>query len=472
MKINRRLTGLLLLSLVVVSALSAADRPEPVEIGDRRELFVDSFLIDRLEGVQLKLHPPLKTETVLECNEPWESPSVAYVTVIADDDRFRMYYRGSTGEEKATQVTCYAESEDGITWTKPNLGLFEANGSTENNIVWKQRPATHNFTPFKDTRPDIPAGERYKAIAYGRGGPGLGVFVSADGIHWEPLHDGRPVITQGKFDSQNLAFWDPNKQKYVAYYRILHQGVRAVALAESDDFLNWSEPKPIVVADPPEQFYTNATAPYFRAPHYYFAFPKRFQPRRQRLEDHPSRGISDAVFLSSRDGLHFDRTFREALIRPGREARNWGDRGTMPAWGLVQTSPDEMSLYITQHYRYETAHLKRCVFRLDGIASAHAGYDEGELVTRPLRFEGSRLVLNYSTSAAGSVRIELQQPDGTPIPGFTLADAPELFGDEIEEAYRWKKGPDVSSLSGQPVRLRFVLQDADLYSFRFDSDDQ
>ena len=90
-------------------------------------------------------------------------------------------------------------------------------------------------------------------------------------------------------------------------------------------------------------------------------------PDRARLGDHPERGISDALFLSSRDGVHFDRTFGAAFLRPGRDPLNWGDRSTMPAWGLVQTGPDEMSLYYSQHYRYPSAHLRRGVLRLDGI---------------------------------------------------------------------------------------------------------
>src|SRR5207253_2838729 len=129
-------------------------------------------------------------------------------------------------------------------------------------------------------------------------------------------------------------------------YRIFTDGVRAIAKAESDDFLHWGEPVAIDLGETPrEHFYTNATTPYFRAPHYYFAFPKRFVPDRKRLAEHNELGISEGVFLSSRDGLHFDRTFLEAFIRPGRDRLNWGDRSNMTAWGLLQTAPDEMSLY-------------------------------------------------------------------------------------------------------------------------------
>ncbi|HKB42409.1 MAG TPA: hypothetical protein VKD72_38640, partial [Gemmataceae bacterium] len=203
------------------------------------------------------------------------------------------------------------------------------------------------------------------------------------------------------------------------------------------------------------------------APHYYFAFPKRFVPGRKKLSDHSEQGISEGVFLSSRDGLRFDRTFLEAFLRPGPDPLNWGDRSTMPAWGLVPTGPAEMSIYFSQHYRYPSHHLRRGVLRLDGIASACAGYAGGELVSKPLRFRGKRLVLNYSTGATGSVKVEVQDEAGKPLPGFALADAPELYGDSVAEAYAWKTGTDVSALAGRAVRLRFVLKDADLYSYRF-----
>ncbi len=433
---------------------------DATDIGSRLELFVDARLIESIKGARLVMHEPLRMEKVLEFDRPWEGPTSAYVTVFRDGDGFRMYYRGSgAGDE----VTCTAESRDGIRWTKPELGLFEFQGSTKNNIVlMKPSKGTHNFAAFKDERPGCPAEERYKALA---GGP-LMAYVSADGLRWRLLAE-KPVLTKGAFDSQNLAFWDPDRKKYVAYIRIFTNKVRAVATAESDDFVAWSDPRPIDLGDtPPEHFYTNATLPYFRAPHYRFMFPKRFSPTR-RLPGSKEAGISEGVFLSSRDGVRFDRTFMEALIRPGPDPENWGDRSNMPAWGLVQTGPAEMSIYFSQHYRHPTAHLRRGVFRLDGIASARAGYDGGELVTRPLRFSGKNLILNTSTSASGSVRVEIQDASGGPLPGFTLGDSVELFGDGVAVAVSWKTARDVSSLSGRPVRLRFVLKDADLFSYRF-----
>lgn len=237
---------------------------------------------------------------------------------------------------------------------------------------------------------------------------------------------------------------------------------------ESDDFRRWTNPR-LISLEPstPEHLYTNATLPYFRNPRFYFAFPKRFKPNRRRLPGHEAKGVSEAVFLSSRDGIHFDRTFMEGWIRPGRDPRNWGDRSSMPAWGLLQTAEDEISVYFSQHYRFDTAHLLRGTLRLDGFASARAGHSGGELVTKPLSIRGRRLVLNYATGAGGSIRVEIQNRAGQPLSGFRLTDAHEFYGDAIDEAYRWNGGGDVSPLQGELVRLRFVLHDCDLYSHRF-----
>jgi hypothetical protein len=126
-----------------------------------------------------------------------------------------------------------------------------------------------------------------------------------------------------------------------------------------------------------------------------------------------------------------------------------------------------MSVYLNQDYAQPTAHLHRYSLRLDGFAALHADYQEGEMVTKPLKFLGNQLMLNYSTSAAGGIKIEIQDYTGNPIPGYSLAEAVEIIGNEISRAARWKSGSDVSSLAGQTVRLKFVMKDADLYAFQF-----
>ncbi|HLQ45087.1 MAG TPA: sialidase family protein, partial [Planctomycetaceae bacterium] len=214
-------------------------------IGSRREPFVDDYLIDKLTGsAKLQLQQPTPREVVLTADKPWEGNTSAYYTVLADDDakNYRMYYRGAhydeqTKKETHREVTCYAESIDGIHWTKPELGLFDFNGSKQNNIVW-DGPGTHCFAPFKDNNPKCSTDARFKAVTAVKGG--LLPLKSADGIHWQLMSD-KPVITKGAFDSQNLAFWDEHLGQYREYHRAFRV-VRDIMTGTSDDFLTWTPP--------------------------------------------------------------------------------------------------------------------------------------------------------------------------------------------------------------------------------------
>jgi len=431
-------------------------------LGSRLELFVDDYLIDTMNGLRQELHPPIPREIALTFDAPWEGPTTCYATVFRDDDRCRLCYRGSNHEgPDFHQVTCYAESPDGLHFARPNLGLFEWNGSKENNIVWRS-PGEHNFAPFLDANPACKPAERHKALA---GGP-LIALASPDAIHWQMMQK-EPVITEGAFDSDNLAFWGTVRGEYVCYLRDFAEGVRTIRRATSLDFVHWTGPEWLDYGDAPkEQLYTNAITPYFRAPHLYFGFPKRFVPERKAVPEHPFEGLSDGVFMCSRDGLHF-RRYLEAFIRPGLDRSNWTERNMMPATGLIATSPEEISIYWVENYRHDTCRLRRGTIRTDGFVSVHADYSGAELVTKPLTFSGKQLVINYSTSAVGSVRVELQDDSGQAIPGFALADCPEVYGDEIEHVMVWRAGSDLSALAGKPVRLRFAMRDADLYSLGF-----
>ena len=477
----------MLLCCVGVGGIASAGE-KPLELGNRRELLVDRHLIDRLDNARHVLHAPKDEGVAVQFDKPWEGKFCGYVTVIRDGDTYRLYYRGkpSAVRDGKDEYTCYAESRDGITWTKPKLELVEEEGSKSNNILMRGAPECHNFSPFLDRRPGVSSDARYKALGGTKAGGGLMAFASADGVHWRLLQE-EPVITRGAFDSQNVAFWSEPEQCYVAYFRIFTQtkdekgktiGVRSVSRATSPDFVHWSKPVRMTF-DPPqtEHLYTNQTHPYFRAPHLYVATAARFMPGRQILtkEEATKAGVhphyfgdcSDAVLLTSRNGTRYDRTFPEGFLRPGVGPRNWISRTNYPALNIVQTGPNEMSLYVNQDYAQPTAHLRRYSMRLDGLASVQAPYEGGEMITKPLTFEGDRLLLNFATSAAGGVRVEIQDAAGNPIPGFTLEDSRELIGNEIERAASWKNGSDVSSLAGKPIRLRFVMKDADLYALRF-----
>ena len=466
------------------SQLKQTVTPEIVDIGSKLELFTDYYLIENLDNVSLKLHKPIDKGTVLKFDKSWEGPFSAYCTVIKDNDLFRLYYRGvpTAGKDGRTgEHTCYAESKDGINWTKPDLKIYEIDGTLNNNIVLSNAVSvTHNFSPFIDTRKNVNPIQKYKALG-GTGKSGLIAYVSENGIHWEKLQD-KPVFTEGVFDSQNVSFWSESEQQYLCYFRTWtesgYSGFRSVSRTTSKDFINWTKPIEMDFGDTQlEHLYTNQTSPYFRAPHIYISVAARFMPGRKVISEEEANKLnvnpkyfndcSDAVLMTTRGGNKYDRTFMESFIRPGIGLQNWVSRSNYPALNIVQTGAEEMSVYVNQDYAQPSAHLHRYAMRIDGFTSVRASYKGGEMITKPLRFNGDKLYLNFSTSAAGFVKVEILDLDGNKIKGFELENSSEIIGNEIEKEVSWNENPDLRELNGVAVRLRFVMKDADLYSIKF-----
>jgi hypothetical protein len=124
-------------------------------------------------------------------------------------------------------------------------------------------------------------------------------------------------------------------------------------------------------------------------------------------------------------------------------------------------------VFVQRNYGQPTGHLVRYPMRPDGFASVRASYSGGEMITRPLIFGGDTLLLNFATSAAGSMRVEVQDASGKPVEGFTADLCEEFFGDFLDRPVRWTDGKSLAELAGKPVRQRFVMKDADLYAIRF-----
>jgi hypothetical protein len=475
---------------LTVSCLAAAGKAQTATaLGGRLEVLWDMERIERLDNVRLTLHPPKLREVALVHDKPWEGNVCCYHTVFKDGGLYRMYYRGAQwgGPAAHPEVTCYAESDDGIVWRKPELGLIAFKGSSANNIVW-DKLGSHNFAPFLDSNPACPPDQRYKALGNdGTAKAGLIAFVSADAVRWRVLRP-EPVITKGAFDSQNVAFWDTTKKTYVAYFRDFQKGnagsgVRAIKICASADFVAWTEPEWLTYAEgtKEEELYTNALLPYPRAPRIYVGFPKRFVANRTTPWDSSKGGgipgLSDGVFMSSRDGRRFNR-WERAFLRPGLQRERWVNRNNMTAWGLVETAPEfpgapsEFSLYSTENYYSQTpARLRRMTVRQDGFVSVQADEKGGTVTTKPLTFSAQKgtvhLLVNLSTSVPGQLRCEIRGQEGRPLPGFALADCVPLYGDGIELPVAWKNGADVAALAGQAVALHFELKDADLFAYRF-----
>lgn len=452
------LLNLMLLGFLssIPDSLSLCYSQVPIDLTNQRELFVDRFLIESLETLTLKLHEPKATE-------PMSQPAndMEYGTIIRDGSVFRMYTREGRGAKfdgDDKEVTRYCESNDGIHWTRPNLGLIKLDGSKDNNVILKEAPYCHNFAPFLDENPKVDRKSRFKALA-GTVKSGLVAFESEDGIHWSKIQS-EPVIQYTKeyaFDSQNVAFWSLHEGMYVCYFRHFLDGkLRSICRTTSHDFVHWTEPIAMRPNLPDEHLYTSLTHPYFRAPHLYIATPTRFFPN--------ANNRTDILLMTARGDKPFDRTFRQAWIRPGLESQRWENRANYAAWHIVQTGPEEMSLYTTPFRRF--------TLRLDGFASVHAQADKGLMTTKVFTINADRLSINASTSAAGSIRVELTKPDGTPIEGFRFQDCQEFVGDSIDASIQWNPKSDLRTLAGQPIRARFEMTDADLYAIEFQAIDR
>ena len=490
------------LSFFILHSSFSIGRAAAIDIGSRLEMFMDDFIIGKTEGaVSQHLHKPVPREVVLVTNMPWEGSTCCYYTVFQADGLYHMYYRGATEVEVTKEFTCYAYSKDGIKWTRPSLGLIEYKGSKDNNII-HAGVAGHNFTPFHDTNPACPQNERYKAMGGHTRTGGLYAFKAPNPIHWsmtrekpvfpsnwEKLRSGGP---QPWFDSQNIAFYDPLRKNYVLYFRHWRDGkYRDIMMRESPDLVTWTdtprmlEYPGLTVPDPNaketmistieegggvvgvyEHLYTNTILQYPRSPSFYIGFPARFLPRTSQVEP---------LFMSSRDGVNFKR-WPDAVIPLDAPEDRDGNRSNYIWLGLLDLPGDEKNYSVYAHEAYyqegRPSRLRRFTWRKDGFVSMRATPEGGVVETKLLTFTGGKLVLNYKTKAphfkyaGGSVQVEILDEKGKPIPGFAKVSGKKMQGDSIEEEVTWDKAA-VGALAGKPIRLRFHMVYADLYSFQF-----
>lgn len=456
-------------SLLLAPALALAEG-KVCEIGDKRELFIDGYLVEDLRGAEFRLGQPVEAGVALRLDRAWEGRFSNYVTVMVVGDELRAYYRGvpnAGADGRGEEVTCVALGPKTGELRRPDLGLFRSRGP--NVILAGDPPLQHNFSPFRDRDGS------FKALA-GTSKSGLVAFESSDGFRWRKMR-AEAVLKGGAFDSQNVSFYSEAEGQYVCYYRTFKRvggtNYRWVSRASSRDFLNWEiEGEVDYGGAPAEHLYTNQLAPYYRAPHIYVGLCARFLPGRQVLTEAEAKrtGVdagyfkdtSDAVLVSARGGRHVERKFLEAFLRPGLGLKNWVSRSNYPALNLVPFEGERMAFYVVRDYGQESIHLMRYVLRADGLASVSAGYHGGACVTKLLRYAGSQLELNYATSAPGGVRVSMLDAAGK-----LLAESEEMVGDRTAGVVRWQGRADVGEYGGQTVRLRFDLKDADVYALRF-----
>ena len=483
-----------------------------MNIKDNRICFFNTELIDKEKTTAKQVwHKPQPQEVALKLDKPWEG-ELGFECFFHDGEKYRLYY--STGQRLNKEMDkfdmesgwfgCYAESLDGIHFTKPNLNMIEFKGSKDNNIY--QLTATETYI-FKDTNPNCSYSDRYKLIHPSK--RHLTGKTSSDGIHFTEQVN---ISEKGCFDTLNTMFYDENLKKYVAFIRDKHRRedggdfedkdwaenqikpcVRDIRVMHSDDFYCWTESNRIKFNDDYDfELYTNCVTKYYRAPQYYIGFPTRYiediggaefyadskwskcfdnvtglENRKKRFKLHPRYGlvVTDCVFMSSTDTFNWERS-NEAIITPGVErGTNWVYGDCFPTQGAVYetTNPvygyKELSILVPEGTWSRNGKLVRYTLRLDGFASYNTDNEVRKVVTKPFIFEGNNLEINMSASAYGDVYVTIEDSDGCKITSV------RTIGDSTEKKVLFED--DLSKFSGKEVTMTFTFKDCDIYSFKF-----
>ena len=463
---------------------SAAEQKQRiVDVGDSKQLLFDGFFFASSRGITLKIHPPRKTgEHCLVPDRPWESATLNWFSVMNDDGRYRMWYEcyDVKGWPTADDTSfCYAESRDGVHWTKPNLGLFTYHGETNTNILFRQigegtyRSRVHGTCVFKD--PHAPADRRYKAVSQGmfqgkayKRPHRIAGMVSADGLHWHRLP--KPICNIFA-DSQYSAFWDETLQRYVLFGRTARNG-RAIGRAESKEFSTFPPLQTVLSHDDPNppdaDIYNPCALKYPFAARAYFMFFSLFHHQTQTLDIH---------LAVSRDGRRWTRPSPSPFLALGpKDAFDSGSlymgqgliRNRDEIWMYYSGSPLRHGITLQDLIKPENARIySRVVSRLDGFVSADAGSEAGWFATPLLTFRGHHLFLNTRVRKGGEIRIGLLDKHGTAIPDFSTAQCRPISGNGTHVAVQWQGGGNLATLAGKPLRMRVQMKDASLYAFRF-----
>jgi hypothetical protein len=485
---------------------------EPIEVGDRACLFLDDHYIAEQAGLTRTWHqgkpaaaPAINAD--LKAGEDWPH---MFGSVFYDpqDKLYKMFYE-SVAHGKGWLR--YAESSDGKTWTKPKLGLLELNGSRDNNVVFAPGELPNAFIDPKATDPK----GRIKIIAWcgaqkfkGKDVGGLYLFQSADGRDWDPV--GTVNYSAPNDDTAsarvvldtNQILWDRLGKRYYGTFRSFptHPGLpgfvrdennqttygvvgghrRAVAVSTSPDIVSgWPPSQTILRADAKDdekaarlskdpakldycELYIMPTFVYGN--HYLGMVSLLFN-----IDGSDTvSGAGDVQFTFSHDGMKWHRQpERQTFVAPT-------SKGLVPCYAQCSEPlviGDEMWIYYSEA---DSAHPKTgdlsqihgASWRRDGFVSLDATEKPAVLTTHPLKFTGSKLVVNANVADGGLLRVGLVNEAGQPIPGLGIADCDPLRRNHVAKEVTWRQRSDISALTGKPLRLAIELTQGSLYSFR------
>ncbi len=498
-------------ALTLAAPLCAQVRPPaPALKKGEKQLFVDSVMIRSKQGVTRVVHPAKKREQpVLTAEMPWEVRTKdgvidkrlnIYGTVLRDEKTgsFRMWYADPGS-------VLYATSTDGIQWERPNLKVAGETNETDLHL--------HSPSIIEDKFETDPK-KRYKAV----GNASRGVddaklqrlkdkfemagwyrdkdhrlyyaAYSADGWHWtiepEPILLGCDTVTLSQ---------DPVTGEYLVFHKRQGDprvvGIRHVFLSVSKDMQHWSEPHPVVVADEVDNKATRKLkggtySEYYNLSAFAYAGQwlgfvthfRRVEPQSALFGNNEvngvkrgATGIIDVQLVTSRDGLHWHRcSDRSPVIPLGPHAYDAGS-----IFGLCNAPVfvgDEMWMYYTA---VTTPHgglppekqqsIALATWRIDGLASLQAKETPGTIETHEFIPEGTLLSVNVGVGK-GRLMVEVLDAAGKTIEGYEKEACVIENQDAVKLPVRWKNAEALPK--GVPIRLRFHLQNGNLFSYRID----
>lgn len=466
--------------------------PEVIKINVGRQLFVDDFLIESVDGLtkefhypeKLNVNPVLKPETSLETGGPHKNPVAAPKSGglwwNPEKGIFELWY-----EAGWLNTLAYATSSNGVTWNRPPLGI-----SPPSNQVLATGIAPDSVTVVKDYH-TTDQNQRFKLFLRSPGCPRVARgFVSGDGKNFTE------VVSGGLCGDRSTMFYNPFRSKWIFSLRWANARTgRARYYWESADFIKgmqWMPDDPVPWArtdklDPPDDGIGNRPQLYnLDAVAYESIMLGFFQihhgPENEVVAAQGLPKITGLNFAYSRDGFHWSRPDRNLAIESEQDEA-W-DRGYVQSLGnICVVRGDELWFYYigfagdenrkmgapgvessNESGLYANGSMGVAVLRRDGFVSLNAGSSPGILTTRPIVFSGKHLFVNADASG-GSLVAEIVGLDGTPIPPFTFDNCVPIQTDGTIMPVQWKGEPDLSRLSNVPVKVRFKSDNCKLFAF-------
>ena len=457
-----------------------------VEVGHRKQLMVDDYVVARSENVVRRPGKATKLKggkPLLVRDQPWERACWFYGTAVHDGKKFQMWYRASL----EPFALGYAYSVDGINWIKPKLGLVDFGGSRQNNIVDVDLGLAYAFSCFIDPHETDPR-QKYKCCWGHPGKIRACLGYSADGIRWTAYNRGEPVTGRAA-DTHSDLVWDEDAGVYRLFTRTDYRGL---IKAEMEVRGHRVMTNPDIKRDPTgwrlgRSWYFNREPKEYRRRQVYsmtdwiyhgvhFGLINLYE-----FPEDQSEGPLDFHKRHERDVLNF-------YIATSRDAENWDFRWVYAGNPLVARGgdgsfdkdmiipPANIITHNDRHWIYYGGANERhgasrrdygiggATLRLDGFMCLEAkGSEPGIVVTKPFRLEGDRLHVNASGE---EVVVEVLNEKGIPVPGFSAEDAKAERGvDALRLEPSWRNGKRLSMLKGSVVCLRFYLKKARLFAF-------